>query len=73
MVFTLNQFLQISESAELSVTVYYECLCPDSKDFIANQLYPTWERLGKYFLVEFKPFGKATVYSNNIHISSKCK
>ena len=58
----LSYFLQISDSADLTVTVYYECLCPDSQAFITNQLYPTWERLGKYFRVEFKPFGKATVY-----------
>ena len=59
----LRYFLQISDSADLTVTVYYECLCPDSQAFITNQLYPTWEKLGKYFRVEFKPFGKATVYS----------
>ena len=61
--FISNYFLQISESDDLTVTVYYECLCPDSQAFITNQLYPTWETLGKYFRVEFKPFGKATVYS----------
>ena len=59
--FISNYFLQISESDDLTVTVYYECLCPDSQAFITNQLYPTWEALGKYFHVEFKPFGKATV------------
>ena len=57
------QIFKVDEFADLTVTVYYESLCPDSQNFIANQLYPTWERLGKYFRIQFKPFGKATVYS----------
>jgi hypothetical protein len=56
----------ISELDDLTVTVYYECLCPDSQAFITNQLYPTCERLGKYFRVEFKPFGKATFVRNSV-------
>lgn len=45
--------------ARLTVSVYYECLCPDSIRFINNQLYPTHQALGRHFNVEFKPFGFA--------------
>ena len=45
----------------MSVQVYYESLCPVSIRFIKDQLYPTWEKLGKYMEVEFVPFGKASV------------
>lgn len=44
---------------DISVQIYYESLCPDSKAFIVQQLYPTYSKLGKYLRVEFKPFGNA--------------
>ena len=48
-------------SSSLNVEVYYECLCPDSKHFVTTQLYPAWQKLGHYFNVGLKPFGKASV------------
>jgi len=42
--------------------VYYETLCPDSKRFIKNQLYPVKKSsLGQSFDVQLVPYGKATV------------
>jgi len=43
----------------LTIQVYYESLCPDSKNFIVQQLYPTYQKLGKYLRIDFKPFGNA--------------
>lgn len=46
----------------LKVSVYYETLCGDSKRFIKNQLYPVKKSaLGKYFDIDFVPYGKAEV------------
>ena len=41
--------------------MYYESLCPDSRKFITQQLYPTYQNLSQNLDVEFKPFGKASV------------
>ncbi|CAG7724241.1 unnamed protein product, partial [Allacma fusca] len=49
---------------KLTVSVFYETLCPDSIRFITTQLYPTFKRLGgignSYFNIDFVPYGKAT-------------
>ena len=48
-----------ASSNKLSIQVYYESLCSDSKNFITTQLYPTYQKLGKYLNIDFKPFGNA--------------
>jgi len=62
----INSFLfelEQSQAVEkLRVRVYYETLCPDSKQFIKSQLYPLLLKGGDQHLdVEFIPYGKATV------------
>jgi len=53
---------KINESSEdeVTLTVYYESLCPDSKRFIVDQVYPAWELFGPKLNVQLKPFGKAS-------------
>lgn len=47
-----------AQTAEpVKASVYYESLCPDSKNFIANQLWPTYQAVSAIFVVEFVPFG----------------
>ena len=45
----------------IQVQVYYETLCPDSINFIVEQLYPTYHNLGQYLEIEFIPYGFASV------------
>jgi len=45
----------------VTLSVYYEALCPDSMWFVKYQLYPTWLLLtGQYLAIDFVPYGKAT-------------
>ncbi|RWS02005.1 gamma-interferon-inducible lysosomal thiol reductase-like isoform X2 [Dinothrombium tinctorium] len=44
----------------VTVGVYYETHCPDSKDFIRRQLYPTYLSVGSIMRIKLVPFGKAT-------------
>lgn len=45
---------------KVSVTVYYESLCPDSKRFFTSQLYPTLQtNLSKWVNLTLVPYGKS--------------
>lgn len=43
------------------MNVYYESLCPDSLQFLVNQLGPQYESLSSIMDVRLIPFGKARV------------
>lgn len=43
------------------VTIYYEALCSDSRNFILKQLVPTYEKLSDVIEIDLVPYGKATV------------
>ncbi|KAJ8719538.1 hypothetical protein PYW08_011713 [Mythimna loreyi] len=59
LVFALNQ-AGSDVPQKILVTVYYESQCPDSKEFIIEQLQPTINLLHKYLLLKLVPFGKAS-------------
>ncbi|XP_076296132.1 gamma-interferon-inducible lysosomal thiol reductase isoform X1 [Lasioglossum baleicum] len=42
------------------VAVYYEALCPDSRNFFLKQLLPTYRKIADIIEVELIPYGKAT-------------
>ncbi len=48
-------------SNKISIQIYYESLCPDSQNFVEEQLYPAYQALGNYLQIDFKPFGNAQV------------
>ncbi|KAL3272566.1 hypothetical protein HHI36_014036 [Cryptolaemus montrouzieri] len=50
----------ISDNTTVRVSIYYECLCPDSINFINNQLYPNYQNLKDKITVDFVPYGKAS-------------
>lgn len=42
------------------VSVFYETLCPDSKNFVVKQLKSAYSKLPNLIDIEFFPYGKAT-------------
>lgn len=55
----------INNSSKVTLGVYFEALCPDSRRFIHDQLLPNFERLEPVMQVKLVPFGKARVLGNN--------
>jgi len=47
---------------KVRVDVYYEVLCPDSRNFILRQLFPAWEQISDAFFINYIPYGKAKTY-----------
>lgn len=43
------------------VTVFYECLCPDSRSFFLHHLVPAYEKAPELVDVEYVPYGNAKV------------
>ncbi|XP_046400599.1 GILT-like protein 1 [Ischnura elegans] len=44
---------------KLDVSIYYESLCPDSRNFMISQFPGAWATFSQYMNVKFIPFGKA--------------
>ncbi|XP_055638010.1 gamma-interferon-inducible lysosomal thiol reductase [Toxorhynchites rutilus septentrionalis] len=53
-----DSIVPLSE-APVYMMVFYEALCPDSKNFIINQLQPTFARASSFIEIQFVPYGKA--------------
>ncbi|RWS25594.1 gamma-interferon-inducible lysosomal thiol reductase-like isoform X1 [Leptotrombidium deliense] len=75
LVFALCSSLQTADknAAKVEITVYYETHCPDSKDFIKNQLYPTYEKIAEIMDIILVPFGKATYTETNGSVTFECQ
>ena len=41
----------------IDVNLYYEGLCGGCMNFVANELYPAYEKLGKYINLQLLPYG----------------
>ncbi|KAL7634274.1 UNVERIFIED_CONTAM: hypothetical protein RMT77_015604 [Armadillidium vulgare] len=51
--------INVVPSPLIRVTVFYEALCPDSRDFVVRQLLPAYRIMGDVITVELVPYGKA--------------
>lgn len=56
--------LSKTKGSPVLITVYYEALCPDSKGFIRQQLFPTYRKIPNLVELEFFPYGKAETTLN---------
>jgi len=43
----------------VKVTLYYEALCGGCHQWISDEMYPTYQKLGKYMDIDFVPYGNA--------------
>ena len=48
-------------SAKPELAVYYESLCPYSRDFIRQEVFPAYQRVNEYLDVRFIAYGNAQV------------
>uniref|UniRef100_U5ERN9 Putative gamma-interferon inducible lysosomal thiol reductase n=1 Tax=Corethrella appendiculata TaxID=1370023 RepID=U5ERN9_9DIPT len=60
-----DEFILRPSDAPVYVMVFYEALCPDSKNFIVRQLQPTYQRAPQLIEIQFVPYGKASTFTNN--------
>ncbi|EFA01735.1 GILT-like protein F37H8.5 [Tribolium castaneum] len=69
---------QIRSQSKLHVEVLYESLCPDSLNFITQQLHPVFKELAPYVDLKLTPFGKSASLDNGLqfvcqHGPKECK
>ncbi|XP_043198441.1 gamma-interferon-inducible lysosomal thiol reductase-like [Amphibalanus amphitrite] len=55
-----------AEPAPLVLGVYYEALCPDSRDFVVDQLNTTYSRVPEIITPILVPWGKASVDADGV-------
>ncbi|XP_037773712.1 GILT-like protein 1 [Penaeus monodon] len=78
---TINLFLvslytaasTASEAGKVKVTVFYESLCPDSRNFIVNQLYPVWNELKHIIELDINAYGKTHEQKNGNESTFRCQ
>ena len=49
----------LSDVAKVKVSLYYESLCPFCDKYIVEQLYPTYQKLGRHTDLDYIPYGNA--------------
>lgn len=49
-----------TKGSPIVISVFYEALCPDSKNFIVKQLKSAYSKLPNLIEIEFFAYGKAT-------------
>lgn len=55
------------------VTVFYECLCPDSRSFFLRHLVPAYEKAPNLLDIELVPYGNAKTFIENGHYKFDCQ
>uniref|UniRef100_A0A1B0GBZ4 Gamma-interferon inducible lysosomal thiol reductase n=1 Tax=Glossina morsitans morsitans TaxID=37546 RepID=A0A1B0GBZ4_GLOMM len=54
------------DKQKLNILILYESLCPDSKQFMQNQLGPNYESLKDFIDIKLVPFGKSNSFDNGL-------
>lgn len=68
-----HQDHQNHEEHKVDVDVYYESLCPDSRKFFTNQLYPALQKnLSMFVNLNLVPYGKSEMNKTGDNIMFKC-
>lgn len=62
---TQDESRMLPSDAPVYTMVFYEALCPDSKNFVLKQLQPTFMRAPSLIDIQFVPYGKATTSTNS--------
>ena len=57
----------LSDDSKVKMTLYYESLCPFCDKYIVEQLYPTFQKLGRHIDLDYIPYGNA---KTNYHPSN---
>merc|ERR1739838_232907 len=66
--------LAVASNAKPNLGVYYESLCPYSRQFIREEVWPAYQVLAEYFDVEFVAYGNArTTGSMESGFSIECQ
>ncbi|KAG7205181.1 hypothetical protein KM043_018271 [Ampulex compressa] len=58
---------------KVNVAVYYEALCPDSRNFFIKQLLPMYQSIPDNVQVELVPYGKATTIKTDDGYEFNCQ
>ncbi|XP_068248936.1 gamma-interferon-inducible lysosomal thiol reductase-like isoform X1 [Palaemon carinicauda] len=58
---------------KVKVGVFYESLCPYSRNFVVNQLYPTWRSLSQIMTVDLNAYGKSHITTEGDVYPIKCQ
>ncbi|XP_076235464.1 gamma-interferon-inducible lysosomal thiol reductase [Calliopsis andreniformis] len=58
---------------KVHIAIYYEALCPDSRNFFVKQLLPTYHRITDNVQVELIPYGKATTVKTDDGYEFMCQ
>lgn len=56
-----NEVSDFESRRTVTVSVYYEALCSDSRFFILKQLVPTFDAIPEVINLDLVPYGKAQV------------
>lgn len=63
----------VDDPNKITVSVYYEALCPDSRRFILEQLLPAFELIPNRIILDLIPYGKANTKVTSQELSFSCQ
>ncbi|RWS23547.1 gamma-interferon-inducible lysosomal thiol reductase-like protein [Leptotrombidium deliense] len=73
--FSNNPTNSLVNDDKVTVGLFYETYCPDCKQFVTNQLWPTFQSIGEIMNIDLVPYGFANVHEKlpNGTVTFKCQ